>query len=95
MDRSRFMSGVSLGRAGTKRQPVRAASHQTSASCAIPVMGVAQASVRPRSQPNHCPSSIPAMNSRFSSTGAAAATPKRPFAFSTPEIIEASEISRM
>ena len=27
--------------------------------------------------------------------GAAAATPKRPFAFSTPEIIEASEISKM
>ena len=47
------------------------------------------------SQPRHLASAIATMNSRFSSTGAAAAAVKRPFAFSTPETIEASEISRI
>ena len=89
------MSGVRRGRCGQNVYPVRRASHQTSASCATPVTGVAQARVRPRSHPCQRPSPIATMNSRFSSTGAAAAAVKRPFAFKTPEIIEAIEISRM
>ena len=89
------MSGVSRGRRGRNRQPVRRASHQTRPSWAIPVSGVAHASVSPMSQPNRSPRNIATMNSRFSSTGAAAAAVKRPFAFSTPEIIEAIEISRI
>ncbi len=89
------MSGVSRGMVGRKLHPVRCASHHTSPSCASPVIGVAQASVSPRSQPCQRPSSIATTNSRFSSTGAAAAAVKRPLAFSTPPIIEASEISRI
>ena len=89
------MSGLSRGRTSVNRKPARAAACQTSASCAMPATGTAQAKAKPKSQPKVLAALMADIKITFRRTGAAAAAAKRPVAFSTPDKSAASEINRM
>ena len=93
--RSRFRSGVRCGIRRRGTNPIRAAAAQVKASCATPVIGTVQASVRPMSQPAMAASHMAAMNTRFIRTGTNPASAKRPWAFSTPASMAKSEMKKI
>jgi hypothetical protein len=74
------------------RSPARVAACQTSVSCATPATGMVQTTARTTSVPRYIAPVIAPISNTLRSTGAAAAAPNRPAAFSTPENSAASEM---
>ena len=89
------ISGVQRGRPGRRAKPAAAAARQVRKSCARPATGIDQISQFTTTPPVSAPMAIAVMTKMFSSTGAAAATAKRPVAFRMPENKAESDMHRM
>ena len=89
------MSGVQRGREGRRGKPAWAAARHVRASCATPATGIDQINQSATSPPVSAAKVMAAMTKMFSSTGAAAATAKRPVAFRMPENSAESDMHRI